>query len=289
MVRTLFSVIFLLIISTGFSQQKITTGPDGGTLLLMGGNARDNLFFPIFKDLVGGYDQPIVVIPTAKRREAVNYMDFPGRQIERFEKAGFTDVTILHTRDKQEANSEEFVEPLRKAKGVWLMGGRQWRLVNAYMNTLTHLELLALLHRGGVIAGTSAGATIQGSYLVRGDTTTNTIMMGSHEEGFGFIKNVAIDQHLLARNRHFDMFEVLEEHPNLLGLGLDENTGIIVRNDTLEVVGESYVAVYDDTRWSAEKDTVIQLEENEKQFYFLDKGDKYDLEKRKVLPGRKYQ
>jgi cyanophycinase len=169
------------------------------------------------------------------------------------------------------------------------MGGRQWRLVNAYQNTLTHLELISLLHRGGVIAGTSAGATIQGSYLVRGDTTTNTIMMGSHEQGFGFIKNIAVDQHLLARNRQFDMFEVLDEHPDLLGLGLDENTGIIVENDTMEVVGESYVVVYDGTRWSEEKDTVIDLKPGQEQFYMLDKGDQYVLPERKVIPGRKLQ
>jgi cyanophycinase len=290
--RILLLIGILLISHSLYSQEtnnEVTTGPPNGTLLLMGGNASDSLFFPVFQELIGGYDQPIVVVPTARRREAINYFDFPGRQKRRFEEAGFKDVTILHTRSRKEANSEEFVEPLREAKGVWLMGGRQWRLVNAYLNTLTHLEMISLLQRGGVVAGTSAGATIQGSYLVRGDTTTNTIMMGSHEEGFGFIKNVAIDQHLLARNRHFDMFEVLEEHPDLLGLGLDENTGILVKGNSFDVIGESYVAVYDGTRWSAEKDTVIQLDEGQQQFYFLDEGDQYNMKKNKVLPGRKYE
>lgn len=253
----------------------------------MGGNASDSLFFLIFKDLMGGWDEPVVVIPTARREEAIHHYDFLERQKKRFEDFGFRDVTILHTRSKEEANSEEFVKPLRQASGVWIMGGRQWRLVDAYKNTLTELELFALLHRGGTVAGTSAGATIQGSYLVRGDTATNTIMMGSHEEGFGFIRNVAIDQHLLARNRQFDMFEVLKAQPELLGLGLDENTGVILENDTMEVIGESYVAVYDGTRWSEEKDTVIQLNDNQEQFYFLDKGDKYVLPEGEVIPGRK--
>ena len=79
-----------------------------------------------------------------------------------------------------------------------------------------------------VIGGSSAGATIQGSYLARGDAKTNTIMMGDHEEGFGFLKNAAIDQHLLRRNRQFDLLEVIRARPELLGIGIDEDTAIVV-------------------------------------------------------------
>ena len=84
-------------------------------------------------------------------------------------------------------------------------------------------------------------------------------MMGDHEEGLNFLTNVAIDQHLMARNRHFDLFEILDNRPELLGIGLDENTGIIVKGNTFTVMGESYVAMYDGTRWSAELDTIYQL------------------------------
>ena len=96
--------------------------------------------------------------------------------------------------------------------------------------------------------GASAGATIQGSYLARGDTKTNTIMMGDHEEGLAFIKNVAIDQHLLKRNRHFDLIEIIQARPHLLGIGLDEDTAIVVRGDRFEVIGQSFVAIYDHNR-----------------------------------------
>jgi cyanophycinase len=276
-------LLLLLFCFQGYAQHAITTGPEKGTLLLIGGHASDELFLPKFAELVGGTDKPIVLIPTARRKAAVQYEGFLERQVERFREFGFTDVTILHTRDSSEANKQSFVKPLEKAWGVWIMGGRQWRLTDAYLNTLTHREMKALLNRGGVIAGTSAGASVQASYLVRGDTETNTVMMGDHEKGFGFIGNIAVDQHLLARNRHFDMFRILEEKPHLLGVGLDENTGIIVRRDTFEVVGESYVAIYDGTRWSAEKDTIYDLAEGEEQFYFLDEGNKYDMRQRKVV------
>ena len=78
-------------------------------------------------------------------------------------------------------------------------GGRQWRIADSYLGTLTEKEFRTVLDRGGVIGGSSAGATIQGSYLARGDTQANTIMMGDHEQGFAYIENVAIDQHLLVR------------------------------------------------------------------------------------------
>jgi len=84
--------------------------------------------------------------------------------------------------------------------------------------------------------------------MVRGDTKGNTIMMGEHEVVLGFLKNVTIDQHVLRRNRQFDVIEVIEKHPELLGLHFDENTAIVVRGDTFEVIGPSYVLVYDNER-----------------------------------------
>jgi cyanophycinase len=156
-------------------------------------------------------------------------------------------------------------------------------LADSYLNTLAHLDIYGVLHRNGVVAGSSAGATIQGSYLARGDTKTNIIMMGDHEEGLSLIKNIAIDQHLLARNRQFDMFDIINNKPELLGIGLDENTGILVKKNTFEVVGEHYVAIYDRTRWSADQDTIFQLPKNSKEFYFLKKGDKYNMFERKII------
>ncbi len=276
-------VIFFTALQGQESEEHVSEGPERGTLLLIGGNASDSLFLPEFQDLVGGPHQPVVVIPTARSEGAIDGEDFLYRHKQRFKAHGFTRVTMLHTRERSEADDPDFVQPLREAAGVWFMGGRQWRLVDAYMNTLTHQALKEVLARGGVIAGSSAGATIQGSYLVRGDTQTNTIMMGDHQKGLAFLENAAVDQHLLARNRHFDMFEVLRHRPELLGLGLDENTGIVVRHNTFRVVGESYVAIYDRTRWSAERDTVYPLQPDQQQFYFLQEGQRYDLQKRRVI------
>jgi cyanophycinase len=189
----------------------------------------------------------------------------------------------LHTDDPKEANSETFFGPITEAGGVWFGGGRQCRLVDSYANTKTEKAFWDVLDRGGVIGGSSAGATIQGSYLARGDTKNNQIMMGDHEAGFGFIKNIAIDQHVLARNRQFDLFNILEKRPELLGVGLDEKTAMIVQGDQFEVMGESYVLVYDGGFWSREGSSLKKLPPSNQLFYFLRPGDKYDMAKREMI------
>ena len=197
-------------------------------MILAGGEVRDPAIIGRFIELAGGPQAPVVLIPTASGARDIG-PSWPG--LTQLREAGLKDVTLLHTYDREVADTEEFVAPLRQARGVWFDGGRQWRLADSYMNTRTHEELRALLERGGVIAGSSAGATIQGSYLARGDSETNTIMMGDHEEGLSLLRGVAVDQHVLKRNRHFDMLEIIARHPELLGIGIDENTALVVRGD----------------------------------------------------------
>ena len=139
------------------------------------------------------------------------------------------------------------------------------------------MQDMTILHRfaelAGVIGGSSAGATILGSYLARGDTQNNTTMMGDHETGFGFLKQSAIDQHLLRRNRQFDLIEIIDARPELLGIGLDENTAIVVRGDRFEVIGQSYIAIFDHQR----------MLNSGGKFYFLEPGDIFDLKQRQAF------
>ncbi len=244
-------------------------GPARGALVLVGGAMRDPAIVERFVQLAGGPEAPIVVIPTAGGGETYDQY-YPG--LRAFRDAGATDLTVLHTTDRAVADAPAFSAPLRRARGVWFPGGRQWRLADAYLDTRVQEELAGVLRRGGVVGGSSAGATILGSYLVRGDTATNTIMMGDHEVGFGFLRDTAIDQHLLRRNRQFDLIEVIEAQPHLLGIGLDEDTAIVVQGDQFEVMGRSYVVIYDHQR----------LLDSGGRFYFLGAGDRYDLRRRQA-------
>lgn len=194
-------------------------------------------------ELAGGPEANIVVIPTAGRSERYA----PGWiGLKPFYDAGARHVTVLHTRSPAEADSDAFAEVLRAAHGVWLTGGRPWRLVDAYHRTRVEDELHLLLARGGVIGGTSAGASIMASYLVRGAPAGNEIVMTSeYDSGFDFLHGTAVDQHIFVRARERDLVDVLEANPGLLGIGLDEGAALVVQGDRAEVIGERTVAIYD--------------------------------------------
>lgn len=275
----LFIFGFMNLQSQNSENDKKFIGPESGSLVIVGGALNDDSIINRFIELAGGKEANFVVIPTASGSEKYNKNP---RFATILKELGVKNVTVLHTNDKKVADSDSFVKPLRNANAVWFGGGRQWRLVDSYKNTLTEELIGKVLERGGVVGGSSAGATIQGSYLARGDTKNNQIMMGDHQEGFSFIKNVAIDQHVLARNRQFDMFAILKNRPELLGIGIDENTAIVVQGNQFEVIGESYVLVYDGTFFSKEGALLKELPEKSNLFYFLKKGETYDLLNRKV-------
>lgn len=276
---THYSCLILFMFSVSAVARQVDTletrGPQRGSLLIIGGGKVGPEIWNRFIEQAGGRSARIVLIPTAGDDATVKQETNKEKLI--LESFGVAEVSVLHTRDPKVANSESFVAPLRKATGVWLVGGRQWRLADAYLNTLTHKELHNLLNRGGIIAGTSAGATIQGSFLLRGDTRGNTVLVGDHLQGLGFIHNVAIDQHILRRNRQFDLVEVIRSRPQLLGIGIDESTAILVQKDTFEVLGDSYVAIYDSK----------QINTNH-PFSFLSRGQRFDLSgRREIKNGEK--
>ena len=244
-------------------------GPDKGTLVIVGGNMQDPAIVKRFIDLAGGPDAPIVIIPTAG--EADDEYDNYWSGLKLWRENGAKNLTVIHTRDRKVADTEAFVKPIRAARGVFFGGGRQWRLADSYLNTQTHKELTALLNRGGVIGGSSAGASILTSFMVRGDTKSNEKMIGDHTVGLGFLKNAAVDQHLLRRNRQFDMLEVIDKYPDMLGIGLDENTAIVVEGDQFDVIGQSYAVIYSNKPVAGASG----------RFYFMGAGDRFDMKTRK--------
>src|SRR5437763_989693 len=248
-------------------------GPPKGSLVIVGGGKIGPEIIARFVSLAGGSDASFVLIPTAAEDKQINLADSEKKFAERF---GVKHGTVLHTRDRAMADSSDFIAPLRTATAVWFEGGRQWRLADSYLNTRTEREVKAVLDRGGVVGGSSAGATIQGSYLVRGAPEGAHIMMSKgHEEGFSLVKNVAIDQHLLKRHRENDLVAVIEAHPELLGIGIDESTAIVVHGNRFQVIGESKVGIYDGQ------------DHEGKRYFFLSAGDTYDLSKRSVHTGTK--
>jgi cyanophycinase len=255
-------------------------GPPNGTLVIVGGGSADGTgIMEKFIELGGGPDGTFVIVPTAGGNRRANGDLIPYVEetvIAGWLRRGLKNVRMLHTHDPKVADTEAFASILRDATAVWFNGGRQWNIVDSYAGTLTYRELHKVLERGGVVAGSSAGATIQGEYLVRGDTSGPNVVMTeeeNHQKGFEFLRRSAIDQHINARNRWDDLVQVIHRFPNLLGIGLSEGTAIIVRGDTFEVMGKWKVAIHDSTRL---------YQPWEKSYFVLDPGDVYDMKARRI-------
>ena len=255
-------------------------GPPNGTLLIVGGGPLQNTgIIEKFIQLAGGPDASFVVVPTAGGNKTNDGKIREYKEetvVASWKNRGIKNVKMLHTHDPKVANTDEFARVLRQANGVWFDGGRQWNIVDSYANTLTYKEFHKVLERGGVIGGSSAGATIQGAYLVRGAVAGPDIVMTTepeHQEAFGFLRRSAIDQHINTRMRWDDLIPVIKKYPDLLGIGLSESTAIIVKGDRFEVIGAWKVALHDNTR---------AYQPWEKPYYVLSPGDVYNMKTRRI-------
>ncbi|HMH24857.1 MAG TPA: cyanophycinase [Puia sp.] len=267
-------------------------GPENGSLIIIGGAVVTADIWKKFTELAGGVARANIVVITTAAGDSAAYRTNSVEEVKRA--TGVQQVFLLHTNDRNVANSDSFIAPLKQATAVFIIGGRQWRLADSYLNTRTLRALSDLLDRGGVIAGTSAGASIQGSFLWRGDTRGAQILVGDHTKGFGFLKNSVIDQHLLARNRQFDLVGFIRKSPELIGIGLDQSTAVLIQKDTLEVIGASYAAIYDyntimgkGAGHVTKNDKGADTEDftaSSGPFFFLSAGQRYDLRNRKLLP-----
>jgi cyanophycinase len=232
-----------------------------------------------FVELAGGTQARIVVIATAPsairfggdnvilnpdwprdRKEWGQYHEYLRRWL------GVDRVEVLHTRDRREADTKTFVAPLDSATGVYLIPGNSGRLADAYLGTRTLTALKALLDRGGVVFGSSAGAIIQGSFTVRGRPDKPLLMAPGRTAGFGLLTNVAINPHLTSAKRDAELVNVVDAHPEVLGIGIDDDAALIVRKNVFEVIGSGKVAIYDNVR-----------HEDGTWYYWLTPGERFDL------------
>lgn len=256
-------------------------GPPRGTVIVVGGGAIGPEIYTQLIAASGGPDALIVDVPNAGGPDACSHTtselhgadDSPGARLLRA--AGAHNVRVLCTTDRAVANTDSFVAPLAHAGGVWFDGGRQFRLVDAYAGTKTEEAFHDVLARGGAVGGSSAGASILGDFLVRGaPSNDNTIMdYPAYEKGFAFLRGVAIDQHVVARERLPDLADsIIARHPQLLGISEDEGTAWVIRGDTATVVGRNKAFVYGGH----------DANDPGKPFLTLHPGDHYDLATRHV-------
>ena len=245
-----------------------------GTLVIVGGGGTPKGLMQQIVDLAGGPEKARMVYIPCSSEEAVSERQSTVRMWQRM---GVQHATYLHTKDRNRANSdEEFLAPLKDATGLWFGGGRQWNFSDSYYGTKAHKLMKDVLRRGGVIGGSSAGASIQARYLARATPIENFDIMapGYERGGLGFIGGVAIDQHFSQRRRQRDMTQLVNKYPQLLGIGIDEATAIIVKQSKASVVGRGRVHFYDRN---------LPVYPDRPDYIALPAGSAYDLAERKVL------
>lgn len=249
----------------------VKVGPATGTVIVVGGGAMGPEIYQAFIDAAGGPDGLILDVPNAGGTDTV-----PRTAGQPWRAHGATRVAVLFTRDRRVAESEAFTAIIKQAGGVWFEGGRQFHLVQDYGGTRTERELRAVLARGGVVGGSSAGASVLGDFMVRGAPSNDNTVMDApgYERGFGYLHNVGIDQHVVARSRLPDLADsIIPRYPTLLGLSADEGTAWVVRGDTGRILGRGQAFVYNGR----------DATDPGSPFLTLHPGDRYDLHTRRVL------
>ncbi|MGD8780263.1 MAG: cyanophycinase [Ignavibacteria bacterium] len=282
--KKLFNVLSLLVL--GFSLQVCSQAK--GKLVIIGG-ARAPEIIKKFVELAGGQEARIIVIPNASSDHVGN----SERVVKKFIELGAQSDYLLFT--KETADDETNFKKMDWANSVYFLGGDQSNLTRDMLGTKLLKKVFDIYNNGGVVGGTSAGAAVMseimitGNELVHNDSTSSfvTIEKGNIEvtEGFGFLRTVIIDQHFLKRKRHNRTISTLIEHPDLIGVAIDESTAIIVNpDDTFEVMGDYQVLVYDPTESNnIREDTRGNLGISDMKLHVLINGDKFDLKTNEVI------
>ena len=197
----------------------------------------------------------------------------------------------LYVNDRAEAGDRDKLRVLDEAAGVFFSGGDQLRITSQIGDSGIEAKVRALFDRGGLVAGTSAGASVMSdTMLVRGSSSVTHRIGDLHmSPGLGLIRNVIIDQHFAERGRFGRLIGAVAHNPRILGIGIDEDTAAVVEDDSFKVIGSGAVYVVDGTRVShcnlaeAEPDRVLSM--HDVTVHVLGTGDRYDLKARRPIPA----
>lgn len=285
--KTLFILVCLSFI---FSASLNAFKKAEGYLFIIGGGHRSVTMMKKFVELSKeSSNGKIVVFPMASSEPAASGQSM----VEEFKNLGVQDVEY-HVLNREQALKEENAKILDNVGCIYFTGGDQSRLTAALVNTPIHQRLLKIYEEGGIIGGTSAGAAVMSEMMITGDEKRKVEEGHAFEKiltdnivvtpGFGFIKTAIIDQHFVTRKRYNRLISLVAEHPELLGIGIDEATAVIVNPDeTFEVVGEQNVVVYDAT--SAKIDILPShaMSGFHIIMHVLKPGDKFDLKTKNLV------
>lgn len=249
-----------------------------GTLLICGGGAIARKIREEFHEIGKGPEGSLVLIPTASPRSDSG--DFEP-WLDYWASFQWKNVTVVHANDREQANDPRFAETLKNATAVWISGGDQSRLSERYVGTAVEHELHSLLMRGGIVGGTSAGAAIASSLMISGG-----LVEPQFRDGFRFVPGAIIDQHFSEKRRYERLTKAVQSHPQHIGLGLDESTGLFITRDDSRVVGDGTVYMLNPKSFPDQSDSSVRLESGDLQSAFtkLREGDRVGAKDLPLFP-----
>jgi cyanophycinase len=238
----------------------------------------------ILKDIARPLGGGRLVVATVASHQPEGYFD---AYREAFAAMGVDDLVELYLHDRAEASSAEFEAMFDGAAGVFFTGGDQLRITSQVGDTPIERLVRDLHRRGGLIAGTSAGASALSETMLVAGASDETHRIGDLHmaPGLGLIDDVIIDQHFAQRGRIGRLLGAVAHNPRVLGIGLDEDTAIVVEDEGFKVIGAGGVYVVDGTGVSrsnvAEAKSQRSLSMFDVRIHVLTAGDSFDLKERR--------
>ncbi len=271
-----------------------------GTLIPIGGNEdkgieeneqytqdyiSEGILFHVVKE-AGGVDANIVVIPTASSipvEVGENYIDA-------FTKLGCKNISILDIRSKEDSEKSTSINLVKNANCIMFSGGDQSKISNKIGGTSIHtiLKERYINEEGFVIAGTSAGAMVMAKEMIAGGSATEAFVKGAVDmySGLGLIPELIIDTHFIQRGRFGRVSEAVAKFPEKVGIGLAEDTGLIIKNDIVEVIGSGMIIVFDPRKVKHNNQKILKegtpMSLTNLRVHILANGDRFNFKKKKV-------
>jgi cyanophycinase len=257
-----------------------------GTLIISGGHEDHDGERVILKEVASLVPEGRLVLATVASHEPQGYLE---KYQTSFRDLGVTEVTELYVDDRIEAASLEKIRALEDVGAVFFSGGDQLRITSQIGGTPLLDRIIAIYKAGGVIAGTSAGASMMSeTMLVKGpNATSSRIGDVRMAPGLGLLPNAIIDQHFAERGRIGRLIGAVAQNPRELGIGIDEDTAIIVRGAQFHVIGSGAVYLVDASGVThsdvAENGTSATVSVHDLKLHVLGSGESFDLRTRR--PG----
>ncbi len=262
------------------------------TAVLVIGGAEDKIhgrqILHTFFQRSGGTDARIAIIPSASREPTV----IGSRYHDIFEEMGAKAIEVIDIREREHGEDETWQAYVQDCTGVFMTGGDQLRLCGLLADTSIMERVRQRAQAGEItLAGTSAGAAVMGYHMIAGGgsgESPNRALVDM-TTGLGIIPQVIVDQHFHNRNRMARLLSAVASNVEKIGIGIDEDTCAMFESDgTFQVIGKGTVTVVDPGELSytnyAAVDTTDPLSIHNLRLHILSHGDRYDLNKRVVMP-----